>query len=370
MFAEIQSSYANSFATTSMAAALVCFMLAALPLLQKYWWRKGPEQNDVLKIKKCPNPNCVRCRRYAELNASAQRRLPWVISVHRPSSSQSNNLDAQSNCTDRGKQHCQVNDGSIDQNKSGLNRIETSIRQGPNNNTGKRIRGQYPTVLLIDGLSSGEPFVTSQHKEACSILESSDYKKAILREYESSRSHNGRGGDWLSNDVSTAGGSWEVLHLMNQGSWVSSNVSRCPNTSSVVKSLPGLMEGCIFGNAFISVIMPGTEVEPHCGPSNVRHRLHFPLLVPPTSHSKQQPVLLVQNDHTMWTEGLSFVFDDSLVHSVRFRGAVDGVGSRIDCALDSDCLPRVVLIVDIWHPKLTAVEITALKDLYPASSSS
>lgn len=84
-------------------------------------------------------------------------------------------------------------------------------------------------------------------------------------------------------------------------------------TSEIVESLPGLLKDCIFGNVFFSrirfsrkiscvdsfsEIRTGTQIEPHCGPSNVRHRcdlldyiqhkgltevnirLHFPILVP------------------------------------------------------------------------------------------
>jgi aspartate beta-hydroxylase len=90
-------------------------------------------------------------------------------------------------------------------------------------------------------------------------------------------------------------------------------------------------------------------IDPHCGPTNVRHRLHFPLAVPSSG-----PVLTVANDKLAWNEGCCFVFDDSLVHSVQYP---------VDSGTNS-C--RVVLIVDLWHPDLTAAEREAIANLYPA----
>jgi hypothetical protein len=56
--------------------------------------------------------------------------------------------------------------------------------------------------------------------------------------------------------------------------------------------------------------------------------------------------LIVAGETKVLVEGKCFVFDDSFQHEA-FN----------DCALDSGCPPRVILIVDFWHPDLTDDEV-------------
>ena len=297
----------------------------------------------IYKITKCPNPNCARCSRYAELNRSAQRRLPYVA---------------------RGES---------------LSRIRHAILAGPDvettthhdeekddatiNTSSSPVAGQRPNVLLIRDLLT-RPNVTSLHWNTCRTLEDLG-KDIVLQEYVSAcwdNSHSSTSS--LENDVRM--GKWQVLHLLNQGLWVQSNIDLCPQTTNAVQQsiiAQSIMNGCIFGNIFISVLYPGTVVDPHCGPSNVRHRLHFPLLVPSSSSTpvESEPELRVAKERITWTEGKCVVFDDSIVHSASYPAEVRNTPPQWQCRR------RVVLIVDLWHPDLSIEERDAIRDLYPAA---
>ena len=295
--------------------------------------KSGGDDNQEYKITKCPNPNCARCSRYAELNRSAQRRLPYVA---------------------KGET---------------LQRIRHAIIAGPDVATdddesrraehASPVQGQRPNVLLVRGLLSC-PFVTELHQFACNVLHNVG-RNVLWNEYIEALTSSSASA--LENDV--ARGTWQVLHLMNQGEWVKSNVTLCPKTMEVLRSLGDgkTMDGCIFGNVFVSVLHPGTAIDPHCGPSNVRHRLHFPLQVPEGKEGMKEPYLCVARERTTWKEGQCFVFDDSIVHSVTFGD--DAVSEQWNDKDGMDC--RVVLIVDLWHPDLTREERCAITDLYPCA---
>ena len=295
--------------------------------------RSSGGDDEEYKITKCPNPNCARCSRYAELNRSAQRRLPYVA---------------------KGE---------------ALQRIRHAITAGPDVIDDEQeaqsvspVSGQRPNVLLMRGLLA-RPFVTSTklHQDACIILENVG-RNVILSEYV--QAMQSPSASTLKNDVTW--GTWQVLHLMNQGEWVKSNVALCTNTRNALRSLGKgrTMEGCIFGNVFISVLHPGTVIDPHCGPTNIRHRLHYPLQVPDTKAGVEVPKLRVAKQKATWKEGECFVFDDSIVHSVSF--GEEGSAHSDDNAAGACGGCRVVLIVDLWHPDLTREERHAITDLFPS----
>jgi len=96
--------------------------------------------------------------------------------------------------------------------------------------------------------------------------------------------------------------------------------------------------GCRRGQVKFSVMQPGVHVWPHCGPTNCRVRAHLGLVVP------EGPRIRVATETRTWTEGKFIIFDDSFEHEVWHDG--DSV--------------RLVLIVDMWHPDLTAREKATL----------
>lgn len=263
---------------------------------------------------RCLFADCIRCRKYAQVNESAQKRLS-IMQVQ----------------PERLVQALKVGRRGGDRRKDD---VSPTI-------------GQYPTVLLIPGLAA-RPIVTDLHRQACDSIKK--HAGIILQEYLEANPY----ASWLQNDVvvQNDASAWNVFHFMNQGSWNEDNIALCPETTKAVQSLD-IMDGCIFGNVFLSVLTNGTTIEPHCGPTNARHRLHLALQIPSTRNGEKEPVLTVLQEKVTWKEGLALVFDDSLTHSVDYPETT------------SSTTPRVVLIVDLWHPDLTTAERKAIQELYP-----
>ena len=113
---------------------------------------------------------------------------------------------------------------------------------------------------------------------------------------------------------------------------------RIPKTLAVVDSLPGLCTDYVWGDAVFSALAGGTHLAPHCSMDNLRVRCHLGLVVPGDS------TLRVEREMRSWQEGKCLVFEDSFEHEVWNRSR-----NR-----------RIVLIADVWHPGLTAVERRAL----------
>jgi len=80
---------------------------------------------------------------------------------------------------------------------------------------------------------------------------------------------------------------------------------------------------------------PGATILPHCGPSNARLRLHLPIALSPGA-----TIRVGGEARRAWAEGEPLVLDDSFEHDVRHRGDA----------------PRVLLILDFWHPELRGEE--------------
>lgn len=132
-------------------------------------------------------------------------------------------------------------------------------------------------------------------------------------------------------------GEWKQFELFARGVKMTENCKKCPETCKLVENLADA-KGCRRGQVKFSVMHPGTHVWPHCGPSNCRLRAHLGLKVPSGTFIR------VAEETRSWKESKVFIFDDSFEHEVWHNG--------------SDF--RLVLIVDVWHPELTAHEKRAL----------
>ena len=98
-------------------------------------------------------------------------------------------------------------------------------------------------------------------------------------------------------------------------------------------------EGLPKGSVEFSILDEGTHIKPHCGPSNHKWRFHLGVIVPSggtTSIRVGDPEAL--DSRRPWEEGKVIMFDDSYEHEVFHEGLGQG--------------PRVVLIVDVWHPEV------------------
>ncbi len=317
-----------------------------LPLFVIYQialWGKSINSEESISLRRCPNPNCIRCQKYQIVQKSAKHKLPHLINQWK-------------------------NENKGKDVHGALGKVIDGVRSGPPPLPSLNLKlrflrykqtnavGQYPTVLFVPRLSV-HLIATKFHQKACRLLTLSKHSmlETMMEEYVNSQFN---GGLWQENDSGAIDATknsnqlWEVLYLMNQGKWMKENTRSCNKTYSFVKQLHGLMENCMFGNVFFSVLYPGTKIEDHCGPTNVRHRLHFPLFVPSQKYNKNQPTLKIWKNKYNWFENEPFVFDDSLVHAAEYP---QNDKSEV----------RVVLVVDLWHNELSLDEKQIISDLYP-----
>lgn len=151
----------------------------------------------------------------------------------------------------------------------------------------------------------------------------------ISREYISLKRRNVSIRDTLKT-TSGSMGEWNAYYLMEEGMW---HQPGCTHTMSILKLLP-ICESSL-GYVYFSVLSPGTSIEPHCGATNAKLRVHLPLK-PPDSECFSDCSITVNGEERQYCPGKVMIFDDSFEHSVANRGSAD----------------RVVLLVDIWHPTL------------------
>lgn len=141
---------------------------------------------------------------------------------------------------------------------------------------------------------------------------------------------------------------WGAYHLWQYGKTVPEAVARCPATAAALAAVPQAELPDRAPTAFFSILKPRTRIPPHTGVSNTRTIVHLPLIVPPGCGFR------VGGETREWVEGQAFAFDDTIEHE----------------AWNDSGEPRVVLILDVWNPYLTAVERTLLQEFYRAADAS
>ncbi len=136
-------------------------------------------------------------------------------------------------------------------------------------------------------------------------------------------------------------GAWSDVTLMTSGSrqpgW-----RLAPRSFELYASLGEDALSMVSGSAYFSTLSPGARLRPHCGPTNIRLRVHIGLDVPDGASIR------VGNETRVWIEGGAIIFDDSFEHEVSSGSA----------------LSRLVFIFDVWHPDLKTHEqrLAALAD--------
>jgi aspartyl/asparaginyl beta-hydroxylase (cupin superfamily) len=108
-----------------------------------------------------------------------------------------------------------------------------------------------------------------------------------------------------------------------------------------------------FGNIqYSKALSPTTHVAKHHGSTNKKLRCHLPLRVPKGTGADGHPPpcwLRVGSETVPLQEGVAIVFDDSFEH---------------EAANDHSLEPRVVLVVDFWHPDFTDEEVLRRNSRY------
>jgi ornithine lipid ester-linked acyl 2-hydroxylase len=124
--------------------------------------------------------------------------------------------------------------------------------------------------------------------------------------------------------VLTQGEDWKTFFLYGYGHKAEANCKRCPETTRLLSSIPGMK------TAMFSILAPHKHIPEHRGPYKGLLRYHLALVVPQSSHCR----IRVGDDVRPWVEGKSLIFDDSHPH---------------EAWNDSD-LQRVVLFIDFVRP--------------------
>lgn len=132
--------------------------------------------------------------------------------------------------------------------------------------------------------------------------------------------------------MATSEGSWNVCYLKLHDMDFKDALSHCPVTAKCIDSVPRQ-----YNHSLFSALAAHTHVKPHYGPTNKKLRCHLPLVVP----DSELCTLTVADNVISLEEGKCVIFDDSFYHEAQNK---------------SD-KPRVVLIIDVWHPDFTDEEV-------------
>jgi hypothetical protein len=280
-------------------AILVFFTLALFNGLL----RQHLQYPRTSKTDSCTSPNCVRCRSAFLDKDALLTKLDKFVSV-----SNSNPQD--------------------------LERLFESIFADARASDCVR---QRPTSLGLLGLisSAWHNVYTSELQEILTT------QNLITIRKEVSKITNDLSKGWVRN--TSPSGSWYVFHFYNQGEKQEWNCEECPRTVELVENVSPFMKGCAFGNAVISMVLPGTHITPHYGPTNCRIRCHIPLEIP------NGCIICVDQEERTWTEGQPLLFDDSYLHEVWHQGQSGN---------------RIILMLDLWHPEVTVIERQAISYLF------
>ena len=130
----------------------------------------------------------------------------------------------------------------------------------------------------------------------------------------------------------TEGDDWKTFFLYGFGFRSELNCARCPATTALVETIPGMQ------TAFFSILAPGKHIPEHRGPYKGLLRYHLGLRIPDPA---EQCRIEVGGEVRTWHEGRSLLFDDTYLH---------------EAWNDSDEI-RVVLFVDVVRPVRPPVEL-------------
>jgi aspartyl/asparaginyl beta-hydroxylase (cupin superfamily) len=134
---------------------------------------------------------------------------------------------------------------------------------------------------------------------------------------------------------------WSSYSLRRNGLPVEENRLHCPATAAALDGIASHLTAN--GEAFFSLLEPGTLLPPHHDDSNIKLTVHLPLVIPDGCGIR------VGRETRNWEEGRCLIFDDTFEHEAWNRSQEN----------------RICLLIDIWHPALTPAEIAALQVLTP-----
>ncbi|XP_043942253.1 aspartate beta-hydroxylase domain-containing protein 1 [Protopterus annectens] len=226
---------------------------------------------------------------------------------------------------------------------AGMGRIHKGIRE-QSRYLSDRLAIQKPKIFSLPDMPSAPYFPRDAQRHDVEILERNYL--IVLSEFENLQRDFSSGSvpkGWTVN--ATTSGGWYTYYLYNKGNCVPTNCRTCPRTYRILNTLRTFINGNVFGNACFSVLLPGTFLSGDYGPTNARLRCNLGLKIP------QGCELVVGGEPQCWSEGCCLLVDDSFLHTTSHNGSFeDG--------------PRVIFMVDLWHPNIAAAERQALDYIF------
>ncbi len=136
-------------------------------------------------------------------------------------------------------------------------------------------------------------------------------------------------------------GSWDVAFLHERGRRNQEVCDACPVTASTIERHRTIRTHV--GLSYFSRMRGGTHIAAHRGPTNLRLRCHLGIVVPEGDCG-----IRVGDELSRWEQGRCIVFDDRYDHEAWNHTAAE----------------RIVLIVDLWHPGISADEVRWLESVH------
>ncbi len=138
---------------------------------------------------------------------------------------------------------------------------------------------------------------------------------------------------------------WSAFHFYKLGKLDEERGRRAPATIGAIRRLPQAEVDLRSPTAMFSVLQPKTRIPPHTGVGNFRLVVHLPLVLPEGCGFR------VGGEERVWRLGEAWVFDDTIEH---------------EAWNDSDQV-RIILICDIWSPRLSGEERAAIRAVISAT---
>lgn len=138
---------------------------------------------------------------------------------------------------------------------------------------------------------------------------------------------------------------WSAFHFFEKGEPIEDRCRRAPATMQAISSLPQPQVHLRSPSALFSVLQPRTRIPAHTGVANFRLVVHLPLILPPGCGFR------VGGETRQWRIGEAWVFDDTIEH---------------EAWNDSD-ETRIILICDIWSPRLSEEERATISKVIAAA---
>jgi len=138
---------------------------------------------------------------------------------------------------------------------------------------------------------------------------------------------------------------WSAFHFYEKAIPIEERWQRAPATMRAVTKLPQAHVALRSPSAMFSVLQPHTRIPPHTGVANFRLVVHLPLILPAGCGFR------VGGETREWGMGEAWVFDDTIEHE----------------AWNDSEEARVILICDIWSPRLSEEERLAIAGVIAAT---